>query len=212
MGVFKNKSNPLSERAQRLQEQISELEAQIQHLSDLQTQLPPPSPVDEKQELPEAAPEKAPPRRSKSKASPETGPPPKVVRKEPLPKLRSTALPQGQTIVPPQPEPPPSVPEIEDTAHEETNPFRPHGERTQERTQDLGVRRDSVGERWRRFKRHFRGPPTSNPKLVNYLAAGSIQGLRPLRYEKRVARNRFILLVICLVILLWGIIAVLVKR
>ena len=33
--------------------------------------------------------------------------------------------------------------------------------------------------------------PLVNPKLINYLAAGSIQGLRPLRYEKRVARNRF---------------------
>ncbi|HUA67136.1 MAG TPA: hypothetical protein VMA13_01195, partial [Candidatus Saccharimonadales bacterium] len=45
-----------------------------------------------------------------------------------------------------------------------------------------------------RFRKQFHGPPAANPKLVNYLAAGSIQGLRPLRYEKRVARNRFILL------------------
>ena len=47
---------------------------------------------------------------------------------------------------------------------------------------------------------------------MNYLAAGSIQGLRPLRYEKRVARNRFIFLVVVLVLVLWGILAVIFKR
>jgi hypothetical protein len=47
---------------------------------------------------------------------------------------------------------------------------------------------------------------------VNYLAAGSIQGLRPLRYEKRVARNRFLFLVVVLVLVLWGIIVVIFKR
>ena len=57
------------------------------------------------------------------------------------------------------------------------------------------------------MKNLFKTPPASNPKLVNYLAAGSIQGLRPLRYEKRVARNRFIFLVVVLVLALWGILA-----
>jgi cell division protein FtsB len=47
---------------------------------------------------------------------------------------------------------------------------------------------------------------------VNYLAAGGIQGLRPMRYEKRVARNRFIALVIILFLTLLGIVAVFVKR
>jgi hypothetical protein len=59
---------------------------------------------------------------------------------------------------------------------------------------------------WRRLRAHFRGPPASNPRLVTYLAAGSIKGLRPLRYEKRVARNRFIALFVILLALLWGII------
>lgn len=53
-----------------------------------------------------------------------------------------------------------------------------------------------------------RGKPTANPKLVTFLAAGSIQGLRPLRYEKRIARNRFILLSVIFGLLLWGILAV----
>ena len=40
-----------------------------------------------------------------------------------------------------------------------------------------------------------------NPKLVNYLAAGSIQGLRPMRYEKRVARNRVLALDVIVILL-----------
>jgi len=59
---------------------------------------------------------------------------------------------------------------------------------------ELGVRKYDLWSLLDRFRKQFHGPPAANPKLVNYLAAGSIQGLRPLRYEKRVARNRFILL------------------
>ncbi|MBN2507997.1 MAG: hypothetical protein JXQ71_15025 [Verrucomicrobia bacterium] len=57
----------------------------------------------------------------------------------------------------------------------------------------------------RKLARDVKAPPGSNAQLVNYLAAGSIQGLRPLRYEKRVARNRFLFLVVFLVLLLLGI-------
>jgi hypothetical protein len=76
----------------------------------------------------------------------------------------------------------------------------------------MGIRRDSFSSVWQRIKAHFRGPVTNNPKLVNYLAAGSIQGLRPLRYERRVARNRFIVLAIIFSVILWGIVALLLKR
>ena len=55
---------------------------------------------------------------------------------------------------------------------------------------------------------HVRGPSTNNPKLVHYLAAGGVQGLRPLRYEKRVARNRFIFFVAALFLALLGILLV----
>jgi hypothetical protein len=44
----------------------------------------------------------------------------------------------------------------------------------------------------------------SNPRLVTYLAAGGVRGLRPLRYEKRVARNRVILFAGILFALLLG--------
>ncbi|MEI7731829.1 MAG: hypothetical protein WCO56_19815 [Verrucomicrobiota bacterium] len=77
---------------------------------------------------------------------------------------------------------------------------------------DLGVRKYNLAEAIRRLFSHFRGPEPSNPKFVSYLAAGNIQGLRPLRYEKRVARNRFIALVIVFTLALWGILAVIMGR
>lgn len=84
----------------------------------------------------------------------------------------------------------------------------PEQEQTPDHFNDLGVRKYDLAAAWRRFKDQFRGPAASNPKLVTYLAAGSIRGLRPLRYEKRVARNRFIVLLFILICLVWGIIAV----
>lgn len=40
--------------------------------------------------------------------------------------------------------------------------------------------------------------------MARMLAAGSVQGLRTLRYERRVARNRFIALFVILLLILWG--------
>jgi hypothetical protein len=71
---------------------------------------------------------------------------------------------------------------------------------------DLGVRKYDLAAAWRRWRNSFRSPPASNPKLVTYLAAGSIKGLRPLRYEKRIARNRLIALFLVLLLILWGVI------
>ena len=71
------------------------------------------------------------------------------------------------------------------------------------------MRKYDLAAFFQRIKNQFRGPPTANPKLVNYLAAGSIQGLRPMRYEKRVARNRFLFIVIGILLLLIGVIAIL---
>jgi hypothetical protein len=79
---------------------------------------------------------------------------------------------------------------------------------TPEHYNELGVRKYDLPALWRRIRNHFRGPATTNPKLVSYLAAGGIQGLRPLRYEKRVARNRFIVLVAFLFFILLGTIMV----
>jgi hypothetical protein len=85
-----------------------------------------------------------------------------------------------------------------------------HGEPalTAEHYNELGVRKYDLAGAWKRFRSNFHGPPASNPKLINYLAAGSIQGLRPLRYEKRVARNRVLALAFLLAMVLWGLIAI----
>lgn len=77
---------------------------------------------------------------------------------------------------------------------------------------ELGVRKFDLVAAWQRLRNHVHGPSANNPKLVNYLAAGSIQGLRPLRYEKRVARNRVIALTVILIGVLLGILAILQKH
>jgi hypothetical protein len=81
-----------------------------------------------------------------------------------------------------------------------------------EHRNELGVRKLDLTGFWGRLTRPFRGPATSNPKLVSYLAAGSIQGLRPLRYEKRIARNRFIVAFILLFACLWGLLAIILRQ
>jgi hypothetical protein len=67
-----------------------------------------------------------------------------------------------------------------------------------------GVRKFDIQAWWQRLMNHFRGPTANNPRMVQFLAAGSVHGLTPLRYEKRVARNRFIGLFALLLLVLWG--------
>ena len=128
----------------------------------------------------------------------------------PYPKFRSSAVPRGSVPHAPVPREPAPVEHFEPLDHTplQTSPAPVNREHHHE----LGVRKYDLGAAWRRLKDQFKTPPPSNPKLVNYLAAGSIKGLRPLRYEKRVARNRFIFLVVVLLLVLWGIIAVIFKR
>jgi hypothetical protein len=143
----------------------------------------------------------------------------KIQQAPPPAKLRSTAIPHGETIQrAPEPEPVAAKPE----------PLKPHEpifedvdqDRLKSRTEtatpehynELGVRKYDLPALLRRIRNHFRGPSTNNPKLVHYLAAGGVQGLRPLRYEKRVARNRFILFVAVLFFALLGIIVVFIKH
>jgi hypothetical protein len=70
---------------------------------------------------------------------------------------------------------------------------------------ELGVRKYDLLSLLERIRKQFQSTPAANPKLVSYLAAGSIQGLRPLRYERRVARNRFLALAIILLLAFLGI-------
>ena len=131
---------------------------------------------------------------------------------KPQPRFRSSALPRsysGPFQVAPARETP-AREHFEEINHAPLQSPQPPVR--QEHYNDLGVRKYDLVAAWQRFKGTFKTPPASNPKLVNYLAAGSIQGLRPLRYEKRVARNRFIFLVVVLLLVLWGTFAMLFRH
>lgn len=235
MAWFKKKHDPISERARELKKQIADLEGQIRKLNarpsnaGIERAMEPPknlpftanpsgpaSPPDSGHSsafssatpsLPPSISRHAPPRPAVPPISPPT----------PGPKLRSTARPKSPTVFLPKQEPPPEpeFPAPDDPIFEEVgqNPFRAGaGPLPPETRNHLDIRRNDLVSMWRRFKTNFRGPATSNPKLVNYLAAGSIQGLRPLRYERRVARNRFLVLVVILIVVLWGIVALIFFR
>ena len=119
----------------------------------------------------------------------------------PQPRFRSSTLPRNYSAsVPVAKREAPAREHFEEVDHTPLQSPEPQPKPNHE----LGMRKYDFLATWQRLKDSFKGPPASNPKLVNYLAAGSIQGLRPLRYEKRVARNRFVLLVVVLLLLLWG--------
>ena len=130
-----------------------------------------------------------------------------------LPRLRSTAVPHGATIshTTPAPEPPPAPARpAREPIFEEVDQHRltTHAEpvNTPEHYNELGVRKYDLPALLRRIAHFFRGPGPANPRLISYLAAGGVQGLRPLRKEKRVARNRVIALSIFLLLMLLGVI------
>lgn len=194
MGVFKKKADPISERAKALNKQIEALETEIRQLSTH------PTPAPEVERIPGA------PKMASAKAPL----PEKPSTPASQPRLRSTTLPRSatgganpfNTITAAGPAAREAVVDVADQGplQQERAP------ETAEHFNDLGVRKYNLQAAWNRFKSNFRGPMASNPKLVNYLAAGSIQGLRPLRYEKRVARNRFLVFVAVLIVVLWGLI------
>jgi hypothetical protein len=134
--------------------------------------------------------------------------------KQPQLRVRSTALPHVSAPPnAPEPKRPASPPEpIFEDIHQQRLTPDPEAATTAAHYNELGVRKYDILALLRRWKNHLRGEPPANPKLVSYLAAGSIQGLRPLRYERRVARNRFVFLAIILLLMLWGIIAVIIRQ
>ncbi len=135
------------------------------------------------------------------------------------PRLRSTAIPHGATVAHtteravPSPPPPPTLQEpIFEDVDQERLKARAEIASTPAHYNELGLRKYDLPALLRRMRNTFRRPSTANPKLVNYLAAGGLQGLRPLRKEKRVARNRFIVLVIVLFLLLLGFFSVFLRN
>ena len=94
----------------------------------------------------------------------------------------------------------------------ELNLSPPAGESPEPQYNDMGVRKFDLPAAWRRLTRHLSPRQPDNPKLVSYLAAGNIQGLPSLRHEQRVARNRFIVLTVILLAVLWGVLSLLLPQ
>jgi hypothetical protein len=170
MAWFNKKTDPISDRARTLNDEIAELEAQIKQLDT------------------------------------------EVQHDQSQPRLRSTAVPHGATVSHSPASPAPAAalhePIFEEVVRDQLKPSA-DAATTPEHFNELGLRKYDLPALLRRFQNLFHGPSTTNPKLVSYLAAGGIQGLRPLRYEKRVARNRFIAVVILFVLILLGIVTML---
>jgi cell division septum initiation protein DivIVA len=117
------------------------------------------------------------------------------------PRLRSTVYPSG-----PGKSPAAAASAASEPIFEDVGKLTESGEpaATPQHFNELGVRKFDLLAVWQRLKKQVAGRPLANPKLINYLAAGSLQGLRPLRYEKRVARNRFFFLAGSVGLLLLG--------
>jgi hypothetical protein len=130
-------------------------------------------------------------------------------RPAPGPRLRSTALPSataGHRAAPADAEP------IFEDVNQDRLKAKTENLAPQEHFNELGVRKYDLIGLLARVKAQFHGPSAANPRLVNYLAAGGVQGLRPMRYEKRVARNRLLALVAIFLVILIGILSVVLKN
>ena len=126
----------------------------------------------------------------KLNAAPAPAPKPRAVRPANLPFRGRTAGEPVFESVPPKP--PSMIPaRADEAAH----------------FNEMGVRKYDLVSLLAKIRGQFQGRPTNNPKLIQLIAAGNIHGLRPLRYEKRVARNRFIFVATVLVLVVWGIVA-----
>jgi len=125
------------------------------------------------------------------------------LQRAPAPKFRSTAIPHGATVARAhEPAPPPPSP-VQEPVFEEIKPLSDTEEiAAPDQFNDLGVRKYDLPALFNRIRNHFRRPTTNNPRLVAYLAAGGVHGLRPMRYEKRIARNRVIALAVVLLVVL----------
>lgn len=77
---------------------------------------------------------------------------------------------------------------------------------------EFGQRKYDLPGWWRSLKaRWSAAPPPASSELVRLLAAGGAPELRPLRYERRIARNRFLALLTVLVLVVIGILFVLTR-
>ena len=186
MAWLKKKTDPISDRARALTAEIAALEEQIKRL-DSHLQQNPSAPRLRSTALPRGA----------------------LARGTDAESCSSHARPEGRFSKPDANGP--AEPIFEKVDQSRLN-ARGDTVNTPEHYNELGVRKYDLPALLQRVKNHLRGPTTTNPKLVNYLAAGGVQGLRPLRYEKRVARNRVIVLAFILFVMGLGIVLAFVKH
>jgi len=78
---------------------------------------------------------------------------------------------------------------------------------------EQGLRKFDLYGWWQRLKQREDLPvATPDEKIVTYLAAGRNVGYHALRKEQRVARNRFIILTLALIGMLWTILSLLIPQ
>lgn len=129
------------------------------------------------------------------------------------PKLRSTTLPHGVTINRLREPAATATKPALDPVFEEVKPVRADDETASpDQFNELGVRKYDLPAFFDRLRRQFSRPAASDSRLVTYLAAGGVRGLRPLRYEKRIARRRVIVLAIIFFVILFGIVYTFYRR
>ena len=68
---------------------------------------------------------------------------------------------------------------------------------------------DAVRQTFKRLMGMIQSRSPESERLVSYLAAGSFEGMRPLRYEKRVRRNRIIFYSLVIAILIFAVMGLL---
>lgn len=203
-------ADPLTAKTQALSKEIARLEAEI---AELAVQKPKPSrkrPGSPGTRIPEAelftrpSPTPAQGMTTAAQAHTTTAEPLPVASHAPVPAVSPTPA-SAPKVLPSKPKRPTAPPpEVLPVAIKSPAAPPPTATSQDPHFNDLGVRKYDLFSAWKRLTHHLSGPTSNNPRMVQYLAAGSIQGLRPLRYERRVARNRFLAFLALLILVLWG--------
>lgn len=84
----------------------------------------------------------------------------------------------------------------------------------QEKLDGLSAKPTGLRAKLKELKENVGASPAAgaNPKLLKYLSTGNLEGLEPLRREKRIARNRVLFLTLLLALVLLGLAAVVMEN